>query len=189
VVFEFVEIDGAADGGLQFLLQLVHVVLGQSEVVAGAGFAVAHLFRSSRGIAEVAAAASCICLLLFKSQALLPMSTVRYSQGADPMILPSSVTFAKQQEINAAVSEVVKLLAPDVVHIRYHIGQDWSGDWAIFFRVLLSDEASKTRLREVTTQVVWRLAERLDFPSMGLFPYHNFRSESEQAVLREETWA
>jgi hypothetical protein len=103
------------------------------------------------------------------------------------MGLPSAVT--KQPEINAAVSEVVRLLAPDVVHIRYDIGRDWSGDWAIFFRVLLSDEASKTRLREVATQVVWRLAERLDFPSMGLFPYHNFRSVSEQAVLQEEAWA
>ena len=105
------------------------------------------------------------------------------------MQLPSSVTFDKQASINAAVSEVVSLLAPDVVHIRYDIGRDWSGDWAIFFRVLLSDEASKKRLREVVTQVVWRLAERLDFASMGLFPYHNFRSVSEQAVLQEEAWA
>ena len=94
-----------------------------------------------------------------------------------------------KHEINAAVSEVVRLLDPDVVHIRYDIGRDWSGDQAIFFRVLLSDEASRTRLRDVTTQVVWRLAERLDFPSMGLFPYHNFRNVSEQDVLREEAWA
>ena len=102
------------------------------------------------------------------------------------MYLPSA---AAKQEINAAVSEVVRLLSPDVVHIRYDIGRDWSGDRAIFFRVLLSDEASRTRLRDVTTQVVWRLAERLDFPSMGLFPYHNFRNVSEQDVLREEAWA
>jgi hypothetical protein len=102
------------------------------------------------------------------------------------MYFPSAET---KQEVNAAISEVIRMLAPDVVHIRYDIGQDWSGDWAIFFRVLLSDEASKKRLREVATQVVWRLSERLDFASMGLFPYHNFRSVSEQAVLREEAWA
>ena len=103
------------------------------------------------------------------------------------MYLPSAVT--KQPAINAAVSEVVRLLAPDVVDIRYDIGRDWSGDWAIFFRVLLSDEASRMRLREVTTKVVRGLAERLDFASMGLFAYHNFRSTSEQDVLREEAWA
>jgi hypothetical protein len=70
--------------------------------------------------------------------------TMRYSQDENRMRFPSAV--AKQPQINAAVSEVVRLLTPDVVHIRYDIGQDWSGDWAIFFRVLLSDEASRTRL-------------------------------------------
>jgi hypothetical protein len=71
-----------------------------------------------------------------------------------------------------------------------NIGQDWSGDWAIFFRVVLSDEASNApRLHEVAREVVQQLADRLDFSSMGLFAYHNFRSVSEQAVLREEAWA
>jgi hypothetical protein len=53
----------------------------------------------------------------------------------------------------------------------------------------LSDDAGEKRLRDVATQVVWRLADRLDFAALGLFPYHNFRSVSEQAVLREEAWA
>jgi hypothetical protein len=103
------------------------------------------------------------------------------------MYFPS--TISKPPQINAAVSEVVRLLAPDVVHIRYDVDQDWSGDRAIFFRVILSDEASGTRLREVAAKVVSRLAERLDFRSMGFFAYYNFRSVSEQAVLREEAWA
>jgi len=105
------------------------------------------------------------------------------------MILPSSVTFTKQADINAAVSEVVRLLTPDVVHIRYDIGKDWSGDWAIFFRILLSDQAAACRLRDVTSRVVRALEERVDFVSLGLFAYYNFRSVSEQAVLREEAWA
>jgi hypothetical protein len=102
------------------------------------------------------------------------------------MFFPSALT--KQAEVNSAISEVVRSLSPDVVHIRYDIGRDWSGDWAIFFRIMLSDEASRARLRETTTQVVWRLADRLDFTSLGLIPYHNFRSVSEQSVLREEAW-
>jgi hypothetical protein len=110
------------------------------------------------------------------------------------MYLPSAV--ARQPEINAAISEIVRLLAPDVVHIRYDIDRDWSGDWAIFFRVLLSDEflvlpsdeASTARLRKVASQVVRLLDERLDFPSIGPIPYHNFRSVSEQAVLQEPAW-
>jgi hypothetical protein len=98
------------------------------------------------------------------------------------------IAVQRKPEIEEAVKEVVRLLSPDVAHIRYEIGQDWSGDWAIFFRVTLSDDASAKRLRETATEVVWRLAERLDFQAMGVFPYHNFRSESEQAVLREEAW-
>jgi hypothetical protein len=103
------------------------------------------------------------------------------------MYVPSAVT--KQTEIQAAISRLEKSLAPDVDHIRYEIGEDWSGQWAIFFRVVLTDDAAKHRLREVATKVVWGLAQQLDFPGMGVFPYHNFRSTSEQAVLQEPAWA
>jgi hypothetical protein len=103
------------------------------------------------------------------------------------MYRPSAVT--KQSEIQAAIDQVERSLAPDVVRIRYEIGEDWSGEWAIFFRVVLSDDAARRRLRDVATKVVWGLARQLDFPSMGVFPYHNFRSVSEQAALQEPAWA
>jgi hypothetical protein len=103
------------------------------------------------------------------------------------MYLPSAVT--KQSEIQAAINAVERSLVPDVAHIRYEIGEDWSGQWAIFFRVVLSDDAAKRRLRDVATKVVWGLARQLDFPSMGVFPYHNFRSVSEQEALQEPAWA
>jgi hypothetical protein len=95
----------------------------------------------------------------------------------------------RQSEIAEAVAEVERSLAPDVAHIRYEIATDWSGDWAIYFRVVLSDEASQQRLRDIATKVVGRLADRLDFQALDLFPYHHFRNESEQAVLRDAAWA
>jgi len=103
------------------------------------------------------------------------------------MYLPSAAT--KQSEIQAVIDELERTLAPDVVRIRYEIGEDWSGQWAIFFRVVLTDEAAKRRLRDVANKVVWGLARQLDFPGMGVFPYHNFRSVSEQATLQEPAWA
>jgi hypothetical protein len=106
--------------------------------------------------------------------------------GAIKMV-PAAIV--QQSEIDLKVREVEGALKPDVRHIRYEIGEDWSGQWAIFFRIVMSDEAATLRLREVATKVVWRLAERLDFAALGVFPYHNFRSESEQATLREEAWA
>lgn len=102
-------------------------------------------------------------------------------------ILPSAVT--RQAEIHAAISTTIRQLAPHVIQIRYEVGEDWSGEGAIFFRILLSDEASRTQLAEITSQVVWKLASLLDFDSLGVRPYHNFRSASEQAELREPAWA
>ena len=103
------------------------------------------------------------------------------------MYVPAAVT--KQSEIQAAIREVERDLAGDVVRIRYDIGEDWSGQWAIFFRVVLTDDAARRRLRDIANKVVLALAQQLDFPGMGVFPYHNFRSVSEQAALREEAWA
>ena len=102
------------------------------------------------------------------------------------MLMPAAM--AKEREIESRVRALAQRLRPDVVNINYNIAQDWSGDWAIFFRVLLSDEASTKRLRDATANVVWRMSEALDFPALGVFPYFDFRSQSEQAVLQEEAW-
>ena len=63
------------------------------------------------------------------------------------MHLPSAVT--KQAEIDKAIRRVQESVGPDVVRIRYEIGEDWSGQWAIFFRVVLTDDAARHRLRNL----------------------------------------
>jgi hypothetical protein len=77
-----------------------------------------------------------------------------------------------------------------VVNLRYTFDDDWSGDPAIFFWITLSDEASR---REVLSQNSRRITEfitqRLDpIGQWGLIPYFNFRSQSEQANLKEEVF-
>lgn len=68
------------------------------------------------------------------------------------MYLPIAAT--KQPQIAAAVDAVVAELAPAVRRINYEIAQDWSGQWGIFFKVLLSDEAaSRSQLRNTATSV------------------------------------
>ncbi len=95
----------------------------------------------------------------------------------------------RQPQINAAVTEVVNELSPSVRRIRYDIDQDWSGQSAIFFRVLLSDDASEPKnLREIAPRVVWRMSDQLYLLGLGLFPYFNFRSEAEQALINEPAW-
>jgi hypothetical protein len=99
------------------------------------------------------------------------------------------LAISRETEIEAAVAEVERELKPDVVRIRYEIGHDWSDEWAIFFRIVLTDEAARNRRGELMTQVQRELARRLDFRALGVWSYHNYRTESEQARRREEAWA
>jgi hypothetical protein len=103
------------------------------------------------------------------------------------MYVPSAVT--KQAEIDVATQRVQQTIGPDVVRIRYEIAEDWNSEWAIFFRVVLTDDAARHRLGEVANEVIRGLENQLDFPGLGVYPYHNFRSVSEQAMLQEPAWA
>jgi hypothetical protein len=106
-----------------------------------------------------------------------------------PTMMPP--TIALEDKIEEEVRAVEAALKPDVIRIKHEIAEDWADRWAIYFRVLISDYAAEHRLREVATDVESRLAERLDFAGLGLFPYPylHFRSESEQAALRDKAWA
>lgn len=104
------------------------------------------------------------------------------------MYVPTGIV--KQTEIENRVRALERELAPDVVRIRHDIGEDWSGDPSIFFRVLLSDSAaSEGRVWEVTDHVRDRLQNEFDFSELGLLSYVNFRSESEQVDLKDATWS
>ena len=104
------------------------------------------------------------------------------------MHIPTGVV--KQAEIADLIAAVEAELAPDVVRIRYSIDTDWSGDWSIFVRVLLSDQASaEDKLATVTERVRARLSDVLEGAQLGLLQYFRFRSQSEQAVLNEQEWS
>lgn len=95
-----------------------------------------------------------------------------------------------QAQIASAVKSAEAALAPDVVRIRYSFGTDWTGDPSIFFRVVLSDDASrKTQLSETAQRVALTILNEVDAEQLGLHSYFNFRSLSEQAQLKEPAWA
>lgn len=94
----------------------------------------------------------------------------------------------KQAAIEALVADILREMAPDVVRIRFDFHEDWSGDPGVFFRVLLSDALDRKRFLEVARRVRDTIWKRVDFPALGVFPYENFRKESEQAVLKEKSW-
>lgn len=110
--------------------------------------------------------------------------------GDNGCVAMAPTGFVHQSDLDLAVRRAEDALRPDVAHIRYSLGEDWSGAGAVFFRVLLADNASQRgRLQEVARRVSSKIAEEVQPDSFGLQSYFNFRSESEQQQLREPAWA
>jgi hypothetical protein len=96
-----------------------------------------------------------------------------------------------QTKLANEVNKAVRKLGKDVVRVRYNVGTDWSGDPAIYFRIVLSDAASREdRLGDVAGRIRTILFEEIrPYENWGLIPYFNFRSKSEQAKRNEPEWA
>jgi hypothetical protein len=95
-----------------------------------------------------------------------------------------------EPQIRSAVDQVVTELADDVVHIRYDIGLDWTGDRSIFFRVLLKNQASRgKRLPKATSRASDLLREKMRAIPLDLLVYTSFRSQKEQESMPEKAWA
>src|SRR5579863_7678873 len=99
--------------------------------------------------------------------------------------------FVHPPKFKAAITRAARRLAPDVVSIIPTLGDDWSGEGAVFFMVILSDAASGReqlfRVAERVSKTVVNEVEPLE--EWGVLPYFNFRSQSEQAKLNEPTLA
>src|SRR6266446_938322 len=94
-------------------------------------------------------------------------------------------TFPTQEPVD----RIARDLAPDVVRIRFNVAQDWSEHPAIYFRVILSDEASRRdRLADVAELVSGKLFAELRLADLDHIPYLRFRSQSEQAKLHDAAW-
>ena len=89
-------------------------------------------------------------------------------------------------EVSAAVTRVEAALKPDVVRIRWDYGEDWAGRDALFFRVVISEDAAAHRLREVLPPL-WRSLGGHALGT-GRFGYVNVRSESECRQLNDPEW-
>jgi hypothetical protein len=99
--------------------------------------------------------------------------------------------YVSQEEIDAEVKKVVGNLGPEVRRVRYTVGEDTSGEPGIFFRIVLADNAvwPWEILSRTTRNIRSIIRDQLQpLPTWGLFPYFNFRSESEQAGSTEPEW-
>ena len=103
------------------------------------------------------------------------------------MIIPRG--YVDEKQIADGVQRAEAALAPEVVRIRYNLGEDWSGDPSIFFRVLITDEAAESgEWREFERRVEETVLREAHVYELGLLPYLTYRTVSEQALLKEKTW-
>ncbi len=95
--------------------------------------------------------------------------------------LMTTATLPTQEQVDRIAQE----LAPDVVSIGFRFGRDWSDDLAIYFRIVLSDEASqRDRLLKTTQKVDNTVSEKLALNKLDHISYFSFRSQSEQAKMQ-----
>lgn len=95
----------------------------------------------------------------------------------------TTATLPTQEQVDRIAQE----LAPEVVSIGFRVGRDWSNDPAIYFRVVLSDEASRqSHLGATAIRIQDKLYERLNLLDSGYLPYFSFRSQSEQAKVQDD---
>ena len=99
--------------------------------------------------------------------------------------------FLERDQLDEAVNAMIPLLGPDVERLRYSLEEDWSGDPAIYFKIVLSDEASsEDRLRPTTEQIEATIDRHLHpLTQWGLFCYINYRTHSELLARQEKAWA
>ncbi len=100
--------------------------------------------------------------------------------------------FLNQAELSRGVDDAVRRLDPkEVVRVAYSIGNDSTDEPAIFFRVVLTDAASREdELSDVTRRVETSLFDATrPIEHWGLMPYFSFRSFSEQRMRNDPEWA
>ncbi len=97
---------------------------------------------------------------------------------------------ADEQEIAAALERAQAALAPDVVRIGYSLEEDWTGESAIFVRILLADESVPVPndVFPLADRIREKVIDEIKPYEQGLLPYFNFRTVSEQELLQEKAW-
>ncbi len=92
-------------------------------------------------------------------------------------------------EVVGHLRQIERDLQPEIVRLRWSVGENWSGDPAIFFRIVLSDTAGRRDdLAEFTGKIGTQIFDVLQEADVEYVPYFNFRTESEQKRLNDPEW-
>jgi hypothetical protein len=90
--------------------------------------------------------------------------------------------FVNRTQLSKEVMKAIRKLGNQAVSVKHSLGEDSTGEPSIFFRIVLTDTASKEEnLAEVSGHIATTLFDELrPYENWGLLPYFSFRSQSEQ---------
>jgi hypothetical protein len=90
--------------------------------------------------------------------------------------------FAQQPQFFAAVARAAVTLQPHVVAVTPTLGNDWNGESAVFFEIVLADGVARAQLVPLTRQISQTIVQQVQpLEEWGVLPYFNFLTQSEQA--------
>jgi hypothetical protein len=96
------------------------------------------------------------------------------------------------KDFSQKVEDVAKKFPGEVVRIRHTFSRDWYGDPAIYFRIIITDEAfHRYAISELTGKIRDALTNDLALyeSEYSLYiPYFNFRTVAEQEEAKEPQW-
>jgi len=92
--------------------------------------------------------------------------------------------------LDGDVERAKLLLGPEVVRAKHTGSEDWDGDPAIFFRIVLADSAIYPGVLSRKIQQLFAvLFKETRSRDRGLIPYLSVRSQTEQATSNDAAWA
>ena len=96
-----------------------------------------------------------------------------------------------QTQLVNEIAKAKRKLGREAVRVNYSLGTDSTGEPSIFFRIVLTDGASREdNLAEVTGRITTILFDEIrPYENWGLLPYFSFRSKSEQEKRHDPEWA
>jgi hypothetical protein len=99
--------------------------------------------------------------------------------------------FVHQAELANKIAKAKRKLGKETVRVNCSLGTDSTGEPSIFFRIVLTDAASREdKLADVTGRIATILFDEIrPHENWGLLPYFSFRSKSEQEKRKDPEWA
>ena len=93
-------------------------------------------------------------------------------------------------QLEKIVQKAIRKLGKDVVSVNYNFDEDSTGDPSIYFRIVLTDAATR---RDKLLASAHRVEDVLDKEirphDWGIHFYSRFRSQAEQEELKDPKWA